>query len=107
VPPVSAYNIDRAPVHVRHEDLLRVSESPFRSWCPVCSKGILLVGRIGRWLKRADRCTLCGQLVTYDDDEIAGEPFHPFDSTELMPSIIPVPPKTRWDRILEDDDGDD
>ncbi len=94
-------NLGRDPVHIRHEDLTRVSDnSPFRSWCPVCGKGILLVGRAGNLLKRVDRCTLCGQLVIYDGDEIAGEP--------LEPSVVfaaPPAKKTRWDRMLEDEDG--
>jgi hypothetical protein len=101
-----AENIDESPVNVRHEDLKRTGDSPFRSWCPVCDEGILLVGRIGKWLKRADRCTLCGQLVIYRDVEIAGEPFEPFDSTEFLK--VPLrQPLTRWDRMLLMDDEDE
>lgn len=99
---MSGENIGRDPLHVRHEDLQRVSESPFRSWCPVCDAGILLVGRLGKWLKRADRCTLCGQLVIYGDVEIAGWPVE--DAGSLGPSVVPTPPKTRWERLLDDDD---
>lgn len=68
-------NIGKNPVRVRHTELQRVNEtSPFRSWCPVCRQGILLVGRTGLVLNRVDRCTMCGQLIIYEDDEIAGEP---------------------------------
>ena len=72
-------NIGKDPVQVSHAQLKRASEeSPFRSWCPVCEKGILLVSRDGeRDLSRVDRCMLCGQLIVYEDDEIAGVPLEP------------------------------
>lgn len=59
---------------VKHTDLERVSdESPFRSWCPVCQKGILLVRRDDNLeLSTLDNCTDCGQQFFYEDTEIAG-----------------------------------
>lgn len=72
-------NIGKDPVQVSHTQLERVSdESLFRSWCPVCEKGILLVSRLDTGgLSRVDRCTLCGQLIVYEDDDIAGIPLLP------------------------------
>ena len=57
---------------VKHADLERVSpESIFRSGCPHCKIGILLVGRHARTfeLLAEDRCILCGQLFEYSDIE--------------------------------------
>lgn len=74
--PSFGQNIDKDPIRVRHDELSRVdySDSPFRSWCPVCDKGILLVGRNQKTfqLSRVDRCTGCGQIVIYTDDDIHG-----------------------------------
>ena len=67
-----------APVRpVTHASLLRDGESPFRSQCPLCPRGLLLVARSKETfrLERLDRCIVCGQRVQYQDDEIDGEPF--------------------------------
>jgi len=63
-------NIKTPILDVRHQDLKRVSDnSSFRSVCPACKKGILLVGRDQQTfeLLEFDRCILCGQQVRYTD----------------------------------------
>jgi len=75
---MTAENIGKPPVRVRHSELERASsESMFRSWCPVCQKGLLLVGRDQETLEltRVDRCTTCGQLFVYEDADIEGVEF--------------------------------
>ncbi len=65
-----------APVTVSHTDLKRWSdESPYRSRCPVCDQGILLVNRDQTTLAliNVDRCTYCAQMIIYSDKAIAGE----------------------------------
>jgi hypothetical protein len=72
LPPPCLKNVNADTVEVRHADLKRCSEqSLYRSWCPVCSDGILLVGRDQKTfqLLEHDRCTMCGQLVHYLDIE--------------------------------------
>lgn len=68
-------NLDEPYRIVRHSDLKRANdESPFRSVCPVCEKGVLLVRRwAGGALGSVDNCTWCGQMFFYTDEEIAGE----------------------------------
>lgn len=62
---------DEPPIHVKHADLVRIGDSMYRSKCPVCSDGHLLVNRdqVTMDLLAADRCVLCGQLFIYDDIE--------------------------------------
>lgn len=59
-----------APVlEVKHADLKRSGESFYRSLCPACKVGTLLVSRdpsTGE-LRKKDRCCLCGQPVVYLD----------------------------------------
>jgi len=102
--PATGCNINKRAVRVRHGELERVNdeESPFRSWCPVCDRGILLVGRTASFkaLSRVDRCTLCGQVVIYEDDEIEGIPLEP-PLYELMEERIEGP--TALERLLADD----
>lgn len=76
-------NLNQPPLHVRHSELKRVSEdSAFRSECPVCKEGILLVMqaqdlRKRYRLSRYDACTFCGQPVTYSDRDIEGFLLYP------------------------------
>lgn len=62
-------------IEVAHSSLRRSGESDYRSRCPVCKVGILLVYRseVTFALNRYDRCTRCAQTVRYTDVEIAGE----------------------------------
>jgi len=62
-----------APViTVLHSNLTRVNEeSNYRSDCPKCKRGVLLVSRDQKTfeLLATDRCILCGQQVIYSDIE--------------------------------------
>ncbi len=73
------------PNNVRAKPLQRVShatltrwcdESDYRSKCPACDEGILLVLRdqVTHALINVDRCVGCGQTVIYTDKFIGGEP---------------------------------
>jgi hypothetical protein len=73
-------NLNQPPLHVRHSELKRVSEeSVFRSECPVCKRGYLLVLRDQKTfqLSRYDTCTFCGQPVIYSDRDIEGFLLYP------------------------------
>lgn len=79
---------------VRHADLQRASaDSPFRSWCPVCEKGLLLVRRMSLTdirLSKLDNCSMCGQSFWYEEDVIDGETlFSPIPLTleETVPAL--------------------
>jgi hypothetical protein len=67
-------NIDKPIIKVRHSFLLRTgTESLYRSQCPVCELGAMLVGRdtVGGNLVSKDRCILCAQEFEYVDiDEV-------------------------------------
>ena len=68
-------NLHQPVLAVRHADLERASdESDFKSVCPACKRGVLLVRRDQQTfaLVRHDTCTLCGQHVYYTDETIAG-----------------------------------
>lgn len=63
-------NIEKLPIFVKHQDLERLSESsPFRSKCPTCKNGLLMMERDFETykLKNTDRCLLCGQRYVYYD----------------------------------------
>lgn len=65
-------NIDADIVEVKHTELRRWSDSSlFKSHCPVCNDGILLVRRDQDTFELLDhdRCVSCGQLVRYLDIE--------------------------------------
>jgi uncharacterized protein (DUF983 family) len=73
-------NIDAAPIEVAHAHLERMSdESPYRSRCPTCGKGALLVYRDPTTFRLidTDRCTWCAQTIIYTDGTIAGEAVFP------------------------------
>lgn len=102
--PKTGVNVNNPFRYVDHASLKRVTEeSPFRSWCPVCDKGILLVRRLDTGtlgLSKLDNCTLCGQRFIYNEDEIAGEKLaHPWPTTldEAVEAL---------DRMLVDEDRD-
>jgi len=62
-------NLELPVREVNHADLQRwSSESPFKSKCPACDEGVLLMTRDthGR-LSEHDRCIGCGQLFRYLD----------------------------------------
>ena len=69
-------NLNAPPIYVLHAELTRYTEdSAYRSRCPVCKAGVLMVNRDQRTLEllRVDRCTYCAQTVVYEDTSIAGE----------------------------------
>ena len=78
-----APNIYKEPVSVWHSQLARTGESLFRSKCPCCEYGMLMVTRepVTLNLSRLDRCVSCGQHVLYQDLEIANE--KPIDNYRL------------------------
>ena len=67
-------NAEASTLEVQHGELERISkESAFKSKCPACSDGILLVGRDGETflLLERDYCIVCAQSVKYlDIDEL-------------------------------------
>lgn len=66
----------KAPLkRVHHSDLKRLNEdSAYKSECPSCDDGLLLIRREGGILQRYDMCLVCGQRVFYLDSKINGEP---------------------------------
>ena len=62
-------NFFQEPIHVNHADLERMGDSIFKSVCPKCKDGVLLVNRDQRTLGivKKDRCILCAQSFIYDD----------------------------------------
>jgi len=68
-------NYRRPPVSVRWSELERAGEeSAFRSECPVCDQGLLLIKRTPdhEHFSCYDNCTSCGQVFVYEDEEILG-----------------------------------
>lgn len=79
-------NLRKDPVRVEHSSLERVtSDSPFKSRCPTCKKGILLVARDQKSLRllREDACISCGQRYVYTDTFIAN---HAPEPEKVKPS---------------------
>jgi hypothetical protein len=63
-------NYTKEPLFLKHADLERASDnSEYRSNCPVCKIGMLLVMRDQSTLEiiQKDYCVLCGQHVIYTD----------------------------------------
>jgi hypothetical protein len=70
-------NLHKEPLRVRHADLERWStESAYKSKCPTCSQGLLLVHRHPETFEliNLDHCVSCGQRFIYEDSLIGGEP---------------------------------
>ncbi len=66
---LTGINLGNEPLHINHASLARVGNSSFRSDCPICKEGLLLVKRDQTTLRllAEDRCILCGQAFIYDD----------------------------------------
>jgi hypothetical protein len=67
-----AKNIDAPIKRIRHSELSRVGDSAYRSECPECKEGVLLVVRDPKRhynLSAYDLCVLCGQQFEYIDIE--------------------------------------
>lgn len=68
-------NYRKLPLSVRWTQLERASgDSAFRSECPVCGQGLLLVRRTSNLENFScyDNCITCGQTFVYEDEEILG-----------------------------------
>lgn len=51
-----------------HRNLKRIGDSVFKSYCPFCSNGLLLMRRNEKLeLELEDSCTNCGRFVLYID----------------------------------------
>ena len=77
-------NATKDPIRISHASLERWGEnSAYKSKCPECKDGLLLIHRdpnLNYALVRADRCVSCGQQVYYTDDAVNGESFStPFE----------------------------
>lgn len=68
-------NRDSPVLSLLHSSLRRSDDGAFKSECPVCEGGVLLVNRHYRLrsITSLDRCVSCGQRVVYLDDKIGGE----------------------------------
>ena len=66
---LTCINIKKPVITVKHADLERTDTSSYRSVCPKCKAGTLLVSRNQKTFKllAEDRCVLCGQLFIYSD----------------------------------------
>lgn len=65
----SGINLGKPPIKVKHSELKRVDDSSYRSVCPVCKDGVLLMRRDPQTyeLLNVDVCILCGQLFIYEE----------------------------------------
>jgi hypothetical protein len=113
------WNLKKPLIEVLHADLERVSEgSYYKSWCPSCEKGVLLLSRPQPLyvfaLDRLGRCTLCGQGFWFTDEKVEYETFAPDQPRFLTPEVIadhaksvaglpdlPSDSPTLWDRITD------
>ena len=70
-------NIHTPYVLVWHSKLKRFDDGAYKSYCPVCDDGVLLIYRKTDSFKlsRKDYCMSCGQTVVYLDKSVNGEFF--------------------------------
>jgi len=70
------FNIGNPPREVYHAELEPADDGLYKSMCPVCGEGILLVmrGQSNLELLDTDRCILCGQTYIYQDIEEMKKP---------------------------------
>lgn len=78
-------NVNEPVLKVRH-DALQCWDPPYKSECPSCENGLLLVTREAGKLQRMDRCIGCGQRVCYLDDTINNQPIYP-ELSEVLKRI--------------------
>lgn len=66
---VKASNLQKPPIRVKHSELKRAGDSAYRSVCPVCKNGMLLMRRDLQTLEllKEDICILCGQHFIYEE----------------------------------------
>lgn len=84
-------NLDKLPVLVKHQELKRIGDSVFKSQCPKCEHGMLMMEREFDTykLKNMDRCLLCGQRFVYYDIDNARS----FGVVYKQPHVEGVKPK--------------
>ena len=65
-------NMSKPIFEIPHCELSRYGNSMYKSVCPVCKEGILLVHRDQETfiLQEYDCCVLCGQRIRYLDIEL-------------------------------------
>jgi len=65
-------NVKNEIIKLNHSDLKRNGESIYRSKCPICKTGVMLMGRdpITGDLQKLDYCIYCGQHYLYLDIDI-------------------------------------
>lgn len=101
-PSEAGKNLKQPLQFVRHTELKRASdESAYRSLCPVCEEGILLIRRFSLQdprLSKFDNCSLCAQTFFYEDDEINGEKLVSHIPLTLEETVEAL------DKMLSDDD---
>ena len=68
----AGFNINTPSLVIRHKDLKRIGDSPYRSKCPVCTDGILFLRRDpdSGMLLSMDNCIYCGQRFIYEDSQL-------------------------------------
>ena len=90
-------NISNVPIRVVHADLERFGDGAYKSKCPACKNGILLVARDASddfKLVRLDICIHCAQQFYYTDATINGEEFTekvPYPLFEIVGPPCPAP----------------
>ena len=62
-------NFGKPRIKINHKDLTRADDSMYRSICPVCEDGMLLVTRNPKTfrIEKNDNCISCGQQFEYLD----------------------------------------
>jgi len=62
-------NLQKPPIRVKHSELKREGDSAFKSVCPACDDGMLLMRRDQHTFKllNDDICILCGQHFIYEE----------------------------------------
>jgi len=66
------FNSSLPPLEVKHQSLTRVDDSLFRSKCPSCRDGRLMMKRTNPkclYLSNEDMCVSCGRRFIYTDLE--------------------------------------
>lgn len=71
--PLTITNLHKPPIEINHNELTTLAGSYLTANCPVCKKGVLLIGRDRKTfiLEEVIRCMLCSQtFVLLDIDEL-------------------------------------
>jgi hypothetical protein len=97
-------NLKAKALVLSHASLERTNdESAYKSNCPVCKIGVLLVQRDLQeplHLMNYDRCSMCAQAVVYTDSIIGCEPVKQVGAVyDSDPRPQPKPAATSWARL--------